>query len=338
MPFIPKELRLRRFFKDIALKKTGASSGQRPSRSPAGRAWHRFQRNRLALASALFLIGVSITVLSIPWISPYSPVQLSEDQFLAPGGTHWFGTDVHGRDLFARVLYGARISLLVGMLGAGVSLVIGAGWGSVAGYLGGRWDSLMMRTVDVLYTLPSIIFVIVIMTVADGWIRQFRLEGILRRWLGTMATGEVHGYLRLLVLMLGLGSVSWLTMARIVRGQVLSLRTRGYVEASRALGASQARILLRHILPNTSGVIIVYLALTVPTIVLSESFLSFLGLGIQPPQASLGTLIAEGAAQINPIRIYWWMVLFPVGLLTSVLLALNFLGDGLRDALDPRGN
>jgi oligopeptide transport system permease protein len=309
-----------------------------PGASPGRRAWRRFRRHRLALGCAVFLALASILVMLGPWLQSYSPVQLSEEQYLPPCGAHWFGTDVHGRDLFARVLYGARISLLVGVLGAVVSLVIGAGWGSVAGYLGGRWDSWMMRTVDVLYTLPSIIFVIVIMTVADGWIRRLTADAWLRQWLGPAAMGEVHGYVRLLVLMVGLGSVSWLTMARIVRGQVLSLRTRGYVEASRALGASQARILFRHILPNTAGIIIVYLALTVPAIVLSESFLSFLGLGIQPPQASLGTLIAEGAAQINPIRIYWWMVMFPVGLLTGVLLALNFLGDGLRDALDPRAN
>jgi oligopeptide transport system permease protein len=313
-----------------------ARTEQRAGVSPGRRAWRRFCRNRLALGSSIFLILVGLLVVGVPWLSPYSPVQLSDAQFLPPGNAHWFGTDVHGRDLLVRVLYGARISLLVGGLGTAVSLLIGVGWGALAGYLGGRWDNLMMRTVDIMYTLPAIIFVIVIMTIADGWIRHFEPGGALGRWMGRMASAEVHAMLRLVVLLIGLGSISWLTMARIVRGQVLSLRTRGYVEASRALGAGHTRILLRHILPNTSGVIIIYLALTIPAIILSESFLSFLGLGIQPPQASLGTLIAEGAAQINPIRIYWWMVLFPVGLLTSVLLALNFLGDGLRDALDPR--
>jgi peptide/nickel transport system permease protein/oligopeptide transport system permease protein len=234
---------------------------------------------------------------------------------------------VHGRDLLARVAYGARISLAVGVLGAAISLVIGALWGAVAGYLGGRWDSLMMRAVDVLYSLPSIILVIVLTTVGEAWLKAA---------LGSASSWATGPWLRLVILFVGLGSVSWLTMARIVRGQVLSLRQRSFVEASRALGASHARIIFRHILPNVSGVIIVYLALVVPAIILSESFLSYLGLGVQPPQASLGSLIAEGAGQINPIRIYWWMVFFPVAILVSTLLALNFVGDGLRDALDPR--
>ncbi len=268
-----------------------------------------------------------LIVIVLPEILPFDPNQLGEDQYASPNSRHWFGTDVHGRDLLARVLYGARISLVVGALGASVSLIIGTLWGAVAGYLGGRWDGVMMRTVDVLYSLPSIIFVIVLMTAAEGWIRL---------WMGNAMASEQGAVWRSVLLFLGLGSVSWLTMARIVRGQILSLRSRSFVEASRALGASHLRILFRHLLPNISGVIIVYLALTVPAVVLSESFLSFLGLGIQPPQASLGSLIAEGASQINPIRIYWWMVLFPVGILTSTLLALNFVGDGLREALDPR--
>jgi peptide/nickel transport system permease protein/oligopeptide transport system permease protein len=266
-------------------------------------------------------------VLVLPEILPFAPNQLSDAQFTSPSSQHWFGTDVHGRDLLARVLYGARISLLVGTLGAAVSLVIGTLWGAVAGYLGGRWDAVMMRTVDVLYSLPSIIFVIVLMTVAEGWVRW---------WMGGALAPDQGALWRSVILFVGLGSVSWLTMARIVRGQILSLRNRSFVEASRALGAGHLRILFRHLLPNVSGVIIVYLALTIPAVVLSESFLSFLGLGIQPPQASLGSLIAEGASQINPIRIYWWMVLFPIGVLTSTLLALNFVGDGLREALDPR--
>ena len=259
----------------------------------------------------------------------HSPDRLTDDQFQPPGPAHWFGTDVHGRDLFSRVLSGARISLLVGLVGAGVSLVIGVLWGAIAGYAGGRTDSLMMRFVDILYSLPSIIFVIVLITT---------LEGALKNALAAIGFSALNTSARLLFLFVGLGAVSWLTMARIVRGQVLSLRNRAFVEASRALGAGPVRILARHIIPNVLGVVIVYLALTVPAIILYESFLSYLGLGIQPPMASWGSLIAEGADQMNPIRIYWWLIVFPGGVLVSTLLALNFLGDGLRDAWDVRGN
>lgn len=307
--------------------------------SPNQRAWRRFRAHRPALLGALLLGMVSLVVLIWPvlriaplanWMPAalvHSPVALSEAQFAPPSAVHWFGTDVHGRDLLSRVLYGARLSLLVGLVGAGVSLVIGVLWGATAGYAGGRWDNLMMRTVDVLYALPSIIFVIVLITT---------LEQLFREWLARNFSPEISALSRMLFLFVGLGAVSWLTMARIVRGQVLSLRTRAFVDASRALGASPGRILFRHILPNTFGVIITYVTLTVPSIILYESFLSYLGLGIQPPQASLGSLIAEGASQINPVRIYWWMVLFPAGLLTLILLALNFVGDGLRDAFDPK--
>jgi peptide/nickel transport system permease protein/oligopeptide transport system permease protein len=283
----------------------------------------------MAVVSGMLLLGILVMVLIWPWITPYQPEAISDAQFQPPGSEHWFGTDVHGRDLMSRIFFGTRISLLVGVVGAGVSLVIGVAWGAVAGYLGGRWDSIMMRVVDVLYSLPSIIFVIVLITT---------LEGLLKGWLSRVFSPELGGAARLLFLFVGLGAVSWLTMARIVRGQVLSLRTRGFVEASRALGAGHARILWYHILPNVYGVILVYLALTVPAIMLSESFLSYLGLGIQPPQASLGSLIADGAGQINPIRIYWWLIVFPAGMLASILLALNYLGDGLREAWDARSS
>ncbi|TAL00659.1 MAG: ABC transporter permease, partial [Verrucomicrobia bacterium] len=232
------------------------------------------------------------------------------------------------RDVFSRVLYGAQISLLVGIVGAGVSLVIGVLWGAIAGYTGGRTDSAMMRFVDILYSLPSIIFVIVLITTMEGLLKT-RLEAA-----GSLALAK---FSRLIFLFVGLGAVSWLNMARIVRGQVLSLRSRQFVDASRVLGAGPMHILARHIIPNVLGVVIVYLTLTVPAIVLYESFLSYLGLGIQPPMASWGSLIAEGAEQINPIRIYWWLIVFPGGVLVSTLLALNFLGDGLRDAWDVRG-
>lgn len=296
--------------------------------TPNRRAWQRFRQNKLAVVSAWFLLAVVTLVLIWPFVAPHDPEALSDEQFQPPSVSHWFGTDVHGRDVFSRVLHGARISLLVGIVGAGVSLVIGVTWGALAGYAGGRMDGAMMRTVDILYSLPSIIFVIVLITT---------LEGAFKNWLAHTGSAALVKSARLLFLFVGLGAVSWLTMARIVRGQVLSLRTRPFVEASRVLGAGPLWILRRHIIPNVLGVVIVYLTLTVPAIILYESFLSYLGLGIQPPMASWGSLIAEGADQINPIRIYWWLIVFPGGVMVTTLLALNFLGDGLRDAWDVRG-
>jgi oligopeptide transport system permease protein len=316
--------------------------GARPAVSPGRRAWNRFKRNRPAVLGAWFLAVLLALVILWPVIlaiarhtgpagrafaESHDPEALSEEQFGPPGARHWFGTDVHGRDLFSRTLYGAQISLLVGAVGTVVSLVIGVLWGAVAGYLGGRWDSVMMRFVDVLYSLPSIVFVIVLITTLEGW---------LKIWLAHVASPEWGKFARLLFLFAGLGAVSWLTMARIVRGQVLSLRHRAFVEASRVLGAGHGHILRRHILPNVLGVVIVYLALTIPAIILYESFLSYLGLGIQPPMASWGSLIADGAGQINTIRVYWWLLAFPGAVMVSTLLALNFLGDGLRDAWDVR--
>ena len=308
------------------------------SLTPNQRAWQRFHRNWLARLSAWFLAAVVLLVLIWPFVSPHNPNALSDDQFHPPSVKHWFGTDVHGRDVFTRVMYGARISLLVGIVGASVSLVIGVTWGAVAGYVGGRLDSGMMRFVDILYSLPSIIFVIVLITTLEEFLKNWLgvLEEFLKNRLGIIGSPALAKSARLLFLFVGLGAVSWLTMARIVRGQVLSLRSRQFVDASRSLGAGPLWVLRQHIIPNVLGVVIVYLTLTVPAIVLYESFLSYLGLGIQPPMASWGSLIAEGAEQINPIRIYWWLIVFPGGVLVSTLLALNFLGDGLRDAWDVR--
>jgi oligopeptide transport system permease protein len=320
----------------------GLPAASQPQPSPNQKAWRRFKRNRPAVISTWFLAALLLLVISWPvalkvagasgpkgkaFAVQYDPTTLSDQSFEPPTARHWFGTDVHGRDLLSRILYGAQVSLLVGAVGAGVSLVIGVLWGAAAGYLGGRWDEFLMRFVDILYSLPSIIFVIVLITT---------LEGRVRHWMDHFNNPELTRMTRLLLLFIGLGAVSWLNMARIVRGQVLTLRTRAFVEASRTLGAGHGHILFRHILPNVFGVVIVYLTLTVPAIVLYESFLSYLGLGIQPPMASWGSLIAEGAGQINTIRIYWWLLVFPGGVLITTLLALNFLGDGFRDAWDVR--
>jgi len=321
-----------------------AASGAPPALSPNQKAWRRFKRNLPALISSWFLVLLLLLVVAWPVVlkiasrsgakgltfaSNYNPDTLSDNSFEPPTARHWFGTDVHGRDLFSRILFGAQVSLIVGAVGAGVSLVIGVLWGAAAGYLGGRWDGTLMRIVDVLYSLPSIILVIVMITT---------LEGRIKNWLDHFNSPELTKATRLVLLFVGLGAVSWLNMARIVRGQVLTLRTRAFVEASRTLGAGHGHILFRHILPNVFGVVIVYLTLTVPAIMLYESFLSYLGLGIQPPMASWGSLIAEGAGQINTVRVYWWLLAFPGTFLILTLLALNFIGDGLRDAWDVRGD
>lgn len=311
---------------------SGGQGGRRPDessdapRTPGQRAWQRFRRNRPAVLAGIFLAVVVAATVLIPTVSHFDSDHGSDSQFSPPGWQHWLGTDVHGRDLWVRTFSGARISLLVGSVGAGVSLLIGVLWGMVAGYRGGRLDSVMMRAVDVLYSMPGIVFVIVLITTLEGHLA--RLFELISPRLGNSA--------RLVFLFAGLGAVSWLTMARIVRGQVITLRNSPFILASRALGADTRRMLLHHVLPNISGIVIVYLCLTIPSIILYESFLSYLGLGIRPPQASLGTLIAEGASQINSVRVYWWLLAGPGILLASTLLALNFLGDGLRDALDPK--
>ena len=295
------------------------------SSSPGRLALRRFRQRRRAVVGLVFLLSAAaLSVVGPGWLG-VDPNQGGDAPFAPPGARHWMGTDIHGRDLLARVLIGTRISLMVGAVGAAVSLVIGVGWGLVSGWRGGRTDAWMMRLVDVLYALPTVVWVMLALTLFEtrcvGWLSE--------RWSAAIPA------FRLGAMMLSLGSVSWLTMARVVRAQVLSLRERPFILAAQSIGVSPARLMLRHLLPNLAGVVIVYLTLTVPAVVLYESFLSFLGLGVRPPQASLGTLIADGASQLNPVKVRWWLLVFPAGLMALLLGALNGVGEGLRSAFEP---
>lgn len=269
----------------------------------------RLRQNRAAVAAALVIAALALLAIVGPWLSPYSYDALDWQHLaVAPGLTasHWLGTDPLGRDLYVRTLYGLRLSLLIGVLATAVSVGIGVAWGAVAGYIGGRTDSWMMRTVDVLYALPYLFVVIILAT--------------------------VFGRGRVAMLLVAIGAVGWLTMARVVRGQTLSLKRREFIEAARATGLGTAAILLRHVIPNLAGTVAVYATLTIPELITYESFLSFLGLGVQQPLASLGSLINEGARQMLTAP---WMLLVPAAVLFTLLLCFNLLGDGLRDALDP---
>jgi peptide/nickel transport system permease protein/oligopeptide transport system permease protein len=272
----------------------------------------------------LILLSLTLIVLASilgPWLSPYSLSEVSAARLAPPSFSHWLGTDLHGRDLLTRLLYGGRISLLVGLVGATVSLFVGVTYGLISGYLGGRTDNAMMRFVDILYALPRIILVIVLITLFDLKLKQL-LDGTILSSLASHA--------RLLLLFVGLGLVEWLTLARIVRAQVLSIKERPFVLSARLIGQTTPTILFRQILPQVLPIVLTYLTLSLPAVILEESFLSFLGLGVQAPLASWGTLLADGAALLNPIQSPWWCVLFPALLLALTLLILNFLGDQLR--------
>jgi len=281
-------------------------------KSPLHLALDRFLRNRLALACLALTLLFAVACVAGPWLIHARYDQQTAPRYLPPTLAHWFGTDSLGRDLFVRCLIGGRISLAVGLVGTLVSVLIGVAYGAIAGYFGGRTDSVMMRFVDVLYGLPYILFVVLILVCV-----------------GTHGTPAE----RILALFVALGTVQWLTMARIVRGEVVALREKEFVEAARAAGARWPRIVFRHILPNLAGVIAVYATLSVPAIMLQEAFLSFLGLGVQQPLPSWGWLIKDGAAVMDA---HPSLVLFPGLLFTAILFALNFVGDGLRDAFDPQ--
>jgi oligopeptide transport system permease protein len=242
------------------------------------------------------------------------------------------GRDELGRDLLARLFWGARVSLLVGLVATLVSLVIGVSYGAIAGYVGGRVDNLMMRIVDVLYSIPFIFVVIFLVTILSEDTVKVHMLGnrSLKEWL------EAHGIDRITIFFFVVGAIYWLTMARIVRGQVISLKHEQFIESARTIGAGRLRIIFRHLVPNVISVVIVYLTLTIPQVMLFEAFLSFLGLGVQAPAVSWGLLANQGFRVISPIKIYWWLFVFPSLALGLTLFALNFLGDGLRDALDPR--
>ena len=270
-------------------------------------AWRRLLANKAAVAGGIILLVLIFLAIFAPWIAPHSySYQNLELGAQPPSSEFLLGTDTLGRDLFSRILYGARVSLLVGFVATSVALVIGVSWGIVAGYFGGRIDSVMMRIVDVLYGLPFIIFIILLMVIFGRNI-----------WL----------------LFGAIGAVEWLTLARIVRGQVLTIKTQEYVLAAQAMGVSNIQMFRKHIYPNILGPIAVYATLTIPQVMLLEAFLSFLGLGIQPPMSSWGTLIRYG---VESMEEYSWLLIYPGLTFTLTLFALNFFGDGLRDALDPK--
>ncbi len=294
-------------------------------------AMHRFFRNPAIRFSLVVVALVATTALIGPELIPPTHRGTGGPQFSPPSATHWLGTDLNGRDLLYRLLVGARISLVVGVAGALVSLVIGTLWGLIAGYFGGLVDTLMMRTVDILYSVPRLLFLLVFINLAEPPFVSF----LNAKFVGTPFEWAAS-YSKIILLILTLGAIEWLTMARIVRGQVLVLKEQTFVTAARAVGQSNFKILTRHLLPNLRGIVLVYLTLMIPTVIIDESFISFLGLGLDASQASWGVLLNDGAQVINPVRSYWWLLLFPALVMALTLLGLNFIGDGLRDALDPR--
>ena len=318
-------------------------------------AWKRLLKNRLAVFGlcviVFMVVAVTVGPAIIRWTTGFTPDYIPSDveggalvRSFPPSLQHPMGTDDAGRDILARVLQGGRISLMVGIISTLVSLLIGVSYGAVAGYLGGRIDNLMMRAVDVIYSIPYILLVVVLLSVFGGrnmpeWLKGIvdGFFGLVNGAAGLVGGGEVlsptSGIYQIFMLFIALGMVSWLTMARVVRGQILSLKNQEFVSAARATGVSTPGIIFRHLVPNTLGPVIVYATLTIPSVMLSEAFLSFLGLGVQAPYASWGSLASDG---IKNVSIYPWQLVFPGVTMALTLFSLNFLGDGLRDALDPQ--
>jgi len=301
----------------------GLAGAVRPALGPTRLALRRFRRNRLALAGLVVLVAIVAAAIGglvqdrlaawhgepQPYRTPLPGIHPQPPSLGRP-----FGTDTLGRDMLARTLVGGCVSLGVGLAAAIVSVLVGTVWGLVAGYVGRGVDTVMMRFVDVLYGLPYILLVILLLVLFT----------------------QQYAWVRVTALFLAIGGVSWLTMARVVRGQVLALREAEFIQAARAMGTRTARIIFREMMPNLAGTILVCATLTVPLAILQESFLSFLGLGVPPPLASWGTLASDAMGALNPVQAYWWLMVFPCAFLGATLLGLNFVGDGLRDAFDPR--
>lgn len=294
---------------DIVLKPEVLGAEEVKGRSLWSDARHRLLQNHAAVVSAIILLIIVLLSFIGPYLLPHTVDEVSWDFINSPPNFeagYYFGTDYNGRDLLVRTLYGGRVSITIGVVATLVSLVIGVSWGAIAGFVGGRVDDVMMRIVDILYSMPFIFFVIML-TVVFG---------------------------RYMVLMyVAIGAVSWLDMSRIVRGQTLSLKRKEFVEAAHASGVSTFNIIRRHIVPNTLGPVIIYVTLTVPVVMLTESFISFLGMGVQEPNSSWGVLVSEGSRTMD---VSWWDLVFPCAFLSVTLLCLNYLGDGVRDAFDPK--
>ena len=298
-------------------------------------AWKRLLKNKLAVFGLVVVIIMTIAVIIGPaiirWTTGYTYDFIPPDGNLIksfpPSLQHPMGTDDSGRDILARVLQGGRISLMVGIISTLVSLIVGVSYGATAGYLGGKIDNFMMRVVDIIYAIPYILLVIVLLSAFGGQNAPQWIQSI------SSALGSGQGLSQIILLFFALGLVSWLTMARVVRGQILSLKNQEFVMAARATGVSTPNIIFRHLVPNALGPVIVYATLTIPSVMLSEAFLSFLGIGVQAPFASWGSLAADG---IKNISVFPWQLIFPGVTMALTLFSLNFLGDGLRDALDPQ--
>ena len=272
-------------------------------------AFRRLLKNKASLISLIILSSIALLSIFGPFFLKYDFYETDWNSIYLPpdfSSGHYFGTDGNGRDLLVRILYGGILSLTIGIIATLVSVLIGVTYGTVAGFFGGRLDTVMMRIVEILYAMPYLIFVIILMVIFGR---------------------------NIYLLFLAIGAVEWLTMARIVRGQTISIKEKEFIEASRSLGQSSLFIILKHIIPNLAGTVIVYITLMVPSVIILESFLSFLGLGVQEPLTSWGVLISEGSRDMETA---WWLLIFPGIFMVLTLASLNFIGDGLRDALDPK--